>query len=356
MATPLKLDTHKFRKVRALMERGSTDGERDTARRKATEIAAKACMTLDAAIREDDRLLKLEDSKSPPPPPAQSAGPSWKDAFHEVFNSPEMEAQRAERNAKNAIKRDEVLKQYGSANAVFEPTPWEVSLRDAIEPFSQLNPYVCDITGENRVFTQRLDGEMAGDLLKGTDRARAAIASAIPMPTSIGAALAEAKAWDKLRRDRGLFFDSYAFGYNEESEVYVRRTMIEEYLAMAPVASWQDMEDRFAWKRHESEMEYLDPVERDDPFMDRIEEDFKILRAMADAQSQAPANPSGDTSGAQNGRAQNGRRTNADKAAEVQRMLIDEPGMSDRAIGRAVGVSPQTVTNWRNRLKASAAA
>ncbi|PWE52894.1 winged helix-turn-helix domain-containing protein [Metarhizobium album] len=187
-----------------------------------------------------------------------------------------------------------------------------------------------------------MDGEQCGDFLKGTPRACAAIAAAYPMPRTIGEAMAEVKVWNKLRWDRGVFHDDI-YGYNEEPEVHVRTKMVEDFLATAPVQNWQDLEDRFAWKKYEFESEYLDPVVRNDPFMDRIEDDFRILRdrATTPTQSEERLQP------AQNGQ----RRTNADKATMVREILTAEPSLSDREISRRAGVSPQTVSNWRARLK-----
>ena len=50
--------------------------------------------------------------------------------------------------------------------------------------------------------------------------------------------------------------------------------------------------------------------------------------------------------------AQSGRRTNADKRADVLSMLDAHPDLSDREIARRVGVSPQTVNTWRKKAAA----
>ncbi|CDN96065.1 hypothetical protein [Agrobacterium tumefaciens] len=277
-ASASTLDIDKFRKVHALMTGGATDGERAAAKNRCEAIAKRAGLTLNQAVKaaKAPKPQKFDDAAAARAwadqrEREQQAAEEPRNIFEEIFNSPEMKAQRAERMAKNAVKRARIVKEYGSVQAVFKMTPWEMALRTAIAPFSQINPYDCEITGETRFFTQYLDGEMASDFFKGTDRARAAIAKAIPMPTSIGEAFAEIKAWNKLRWDRGLFYESFAFGYTEESEVQIRQRLIEDYLKTEPARSWQDLEDRLAWQKYEIENEYLDPVERDDPFMDRIE-------------------------------------------------------------------------------------
>lgn len=197
-ASASTLDIEKFRKVHVLMTRGATEGERASAKGRCEAMAKKAGLTLNQAI-------KAAREPKPQKFDAAAAARAWTDQrereqqaaqkprniFEEIFNSPEMKAQRAERMAKNDVKRASVLKEYGSVQAVFKMTPWEVALRAAIAPFSQINPYDCEITGEKRFFTQYLDGEMASDFFRGTPRARDVIAKAVPMPKTIGEAFAE---------------------------------------------------------------------------------------------------------------------------------------------------------------------
>jgi len=320
--TASNLDIERFRKVYALVANGATEGERAAAKARASKIAAKAGMSFNEAVS------KLDEPIQQPKP---------RNIFDDLFNSPEMKAQRSDRQRKNAVKRELVLKEYGSIRAVFDPTPWEQALRAAIEPFSVIMQYAC-VSGVDRRYTAFMDGEQAGDAIQGTARAKAAVALAYPMPTTILDAMNEVKAWNKLRWDRGLFFESSAWGYNEEPEVFVRQRLVEEFLAGEPVKSWEDMDARLAWKKYEFENEYLDPVERDDPFMDRIEADFSILRGLYEN-----SNPQAAT--VQTG----GHRTNADKRAAVMSILDTQPELSDREISRRLGVSPQTVGNWRKR-------
>ncbi|SFJ61600.1 winged helix-turn-helix domain-containing protein [Aerobium aerolatum] len=314
--TASKLDTDKFRKVYALVTGGVTEGERAAAKARAEVMAAKAGMTLKQAVSSLDKME----------PKTASGG------FADFFKSdPFFKAQADERARKDAIKREKVLKRYGSVRAVFEPTPQELALRDAITPISVLMPYAC-VSGIQRTYTAVLDGEMAGDFMKGTDRVKAAVWSAIPMPSNLGDALDEIKVWNQIRWDRDLF-SGYG-GYQPDAEVEVRTRLIEDFLNTEPVRSWQDMESRFAWISYEWQSQWLDPTEREDPTMDRLEADFVTLRNVYDR----PAAP-----------VQSGRRTNADKRADVLSMLDANPDLSDREIARRVGVSPQTVNNWRHR-------
>ncbi len=313
------LDTAKFRKVHALMQGGATEGERSAARMMAGKMAARAGMTLEQAVSSLDKVE----------PRAASA------SFADFFRAdPFFKAQADERTRKNAIKREQVLERYGSVQAVFDPTPWEAALRETITPISVLMPYAC-ASGVQRAYTSVLDGEMAGDFMKGTVRAKAAIWGAIPVPSNLDDAFDEIKIWNQLRWDRGLFC-SYG-EYRPEAEVEIRTQMIENFLNSEPVKGWQDMESRFAWILYEWQSQYLDPTERDDPVMDRLEADFATLRNVYDH----PAAP-----------VQSGRRSNADKRAAVLSMLDDHPNLSDREISRRVGVSPQTVNTWRKKAAA----
>lgn len=314
--TASKLDTEKFRKVYALVAGGVTAGERAAAKARADVMAAKAGMTLKQAVSSLDA-----------PAPEVASG-----RFADFFKAdPFFKAQADERARKDAIKREQVLKRYGSVRAVFEPTPWELALREAIAPISSFMPYAC-VSGVQRNYTAILDGEMTGDFIKGTVRAKAAIWAAIPMPSNLGDALDEIKFWNQLRWDRGLFC---GYGeYSPEAEVEIRTRMVEDFLNTEPVKGWHDMENRFAWISYEWQSQWLDPTERDDPVMDRLEADFVTLRDIYDH----PAAP-----------VQTGRRTNADKRAAVLSMLADNPALSDREISRRAGVSPQTVSNWRKK-------
>lgn len=265
------LDMERFAKVWALANRGATEGERAAGRSRAEAMASSAGLSL------ADAVARLFDSA-----PMRPDNP-----FYAFFHSPEKRAEMAERARRDAIKRDRVLREYGSVRALFDRTPWEIALRKAVESFSIIMPYAC-ISGVERTYVAVMDGEISGDCIEGTDRAKEAIAAAYPMPISIGAAMEEVKQWNKLRWDRGLF---HHYGYNPDAEVLVRNAMIEKFLEVVPVCNWQDMEDRFAWKRYEWESQWLEPQERDDPFMDRLQEDFRILRAKFEAATEQRVSP-----------------------------------------------------------------
>lgn len=310
----MTLDLERFQKVWRLANEGSTEGERVAAKSRAEAMAAKAGMTLQHAVS------KLGTQSTEPP-----------SFFDWMKSDPFFKAQAEERELRDAKRRAEVLKRAGSIRAVFDPTADEIALRAAIEPFSVLMPYSCP-SGIQRRYTAALDGEITGDNIAGTARARVSVTAACPFPVNFGQAIAEVKKWDRLRLDRSAFVN---YDWSPDAEVDLRCRMVEEYLNTAPAENWQDAEDRFAWLRYSWQRQWFEPEkERYDPATDRLEADFATLRALYDRQA-APV--------------QNGHRTNADKRAAVLSMLASYPELSDRQIARRVGVSPQTVNNHRRK-------
>uniref|UniRef100_UPI003D232D32 winged helix-turn-helix domain-containing protein n=1 Tax=Roseixanthobacter psychrophilus TaxID=3119917 RepID=UPI003D232D32 len=103
--------------------------------------------------------------------------------------------------------------------------------------------------------------------------------------------------------------------------------------------------------RHDGQWSNLS--DRDRQFLDRLEADFAFLRAAAQITQSGRA--SDETNAPEEGISapiQFGRRTNADKRADVLHMLDERPELSDRDIARRVGVSPQTVNTWRRKKRA----
>lgn len=157
--------------------------------------------------------------------------------------------------------------------------------------------------------------------------------------------------WSKLHSDRQLFVDGE---YRDHMEVDARKDILEQELWSKPVENWDDMEARFAWDQFEWDRQWIDPEgheRRDDDKMERLRQDFVILRKLYEAPAQNGHDLHHLYGGADNpprGSA-HFRRRNADKRREVVSMLDAEPALSDREIARRCGVSPQTVGNWRRR-------
>lgn len=317
------IDLKKFRKVHALMTGGATDGERAAAKARAEAMAMKAGMTLQEAVSSLDT-----------PPAAKPVNifegfDDWMEEKEPGYKAKRAQ-ERAARNSREDQRRAEVLAQYGSEAALFARTAWEAALDAAIAPLATWDHWT-DSDGVKHRFTDTLDGKRPKigfwHLDDITPAIREAVMTAYMWPSNLDTALQEVKAWDRLRWDRGLFGGEW----NHYAEVECRILLLEHELDTGrPAASWEDVQARFDWKRYEFERQWIDPTERCDPFLDRLEADIAAL-----AQLVQPV--------------QSGRRTNAGKRADVLSMLDAHPDLSDREIARRVGVSPQTVNSWRHR-------
>ncbi|SMC92368.1 Homeodomain-like domain-containing protein [Fulvimarina manganoxydans] len=324
--TASKLDTTKFQKVCALMRDGATEGERAAAKHRAETMAAKAGMTLQEAVSN------LDMATTPKPASFFDGFDDWMEEKEPGWKA-ERAREKAERKARDDVRRAAVLEQHGSEEFLFARTMSEIALDAAIEPFATWE-YWTDPDGTRHRYASTLDGMDAGILWKEqeiTPAVRRAIIEAYPWPSKLDDALREVKEWDQLRLDRGLFCGEWS----HYVEVEIRIRFLERELNEGrPATSLDDIQARFNWKRYEFERQWLDPTERDDPFLDRIEADFGILRRAFTRSALQPITT---------------RRTNAVKQATVLSMLDTHPELSDREIARRIGVSPQTVNTWRKK-------
>ncbi|WP_323715654.1 hypothetical protein [Paracoccus aminovorans] len=124
-ATAPKLDTTKLRKLRALIDRGATAGERKAARAQATLVAAKAGLTLAKA------LAQLDAPVQPQPGNFFAGFDDWMEEREPGYKAREA-ARRAEEEALRQARCRELLAVYGSEDAVFAPTEPEAAIRDAL--------------------------------------------------------------------------------------------------------------------------------------------------------------------------------------------------------------------------------
>lgn len=319
------LDLDRLRKVRALMDRGATEGERAAARRKAELIAKAAGMSLAEALSKLDM---------PPPPPAGNIFDGFDDWMEgkEPGWKARQAAKRAAQDVREARRRHELLAIYGTEAQLFARTERELVLNAAIEPLATWDHWTGGDGAVHR-YAVTLDGKrpLCG-IWRETDitsAIREAVTGAYPWPETLVGALREVKEWDSLRFDREVFCSPHE--WNHYAEVECRVTLLEHALECGqPAASWDDVQARFDWKRYEFERQWIDPTARDDPFLDRLEADFSHLRQTA---------PS----------VQSGHRTNAAKRESVRSILDTQPELSDREIARRAGVSPQTVNTWRRK-------
>jgi hypothetical protein len=268
---------------------------------------------------------------------------------------PGYKAQRAkefaEREERNDIRRKEVLSQYGSEQALFARSSLEEILLEAVAPLVDEWGSWTDEEGTEHEFPVVIDGHkpkfITWYLDDVTPAIREAIISALPIPAHLSDVLAELKSWDRLRWDRGLFCRSGE--WNPYAEVECRFALLEHALEEGqPALTWDDVEARFAWKRYSFERTWIDPTERDDAFLDRLEDDVANLRKRhenASVQRGQQETPRSDE-------IRRMSRSNAEVRKAVLSILDTSPELSDREISRRVGVSPQTVGNWRKRVSA----
>ena len=350
-ATAAKFDTEKFRKVCRLINEGATEGERAAARARAEAMASRAGMTFKQA-------LSTFDSKPAPKPANFFEGfDDWMEE-REPGHKARQAQKNADRQSRKAMKRAEILKTFGTMKAFFDATPMEEALIKAATPFARREVHK-DFCGTRRNFTVELGGCSSDMWLmeKTSEDAKAAIRDAIPFPETIRGLLDEYLMWKALRHDREAFIDSE---YNHRREVELRSRLVQEELKTRPVASWDDMQARFDFKRYEWESQWIDPQERKDDEADRLEADFAILRDLYVKHCQPPEHPAqnpNDEKGLHTVETPaTGYRTNADRKAAVLAAIRDNPGLGDREIANIAGVTRQTVNNWRRRFRAPEAA
>lgn len=331
MGATQTLDAEKFAKVRVMMDRGATEGERAAARTRAEAMAKRAGLTLKQAMSKMDKKAKAEAPK-----PQQQAGGDWRDVFRNFDDWMEAKEpgykarkakEKAERDSERARQRAEALKVHGSAAAIFALTDMERALYDAATPYAKREWYDDWIEGRF-AFTQELGGVKATMWPeRSPEYVHDVIRKAWPMPDTLPGVLDELRMWDALRDLRELFIDGE---YNHHAEVELRIWLLAKALDECPARDLNDVKARLQWAQHREPYEYK-------PMVARLLADLERLTAQADT-------PSGSTPTL--------RRTNADKRRDVLSMMDSQPDLSDREIARRCGVSPQTVGNWRHRRAA----
>ncbi len=348
-ATASKLDIDKFAKVYRLIAEGATKGERTAAHARAEAMAGRAGMTLKQAASKLDSRTKAK--------PAASPSSDWRDVFRDMDDwmeakHPGYKAKQAAKNAareeRQAKRRRELLKLFGSVSAVFDMTEIERALYDAATPFAERSAGTNWCGTKPMSFTSRIGGAAEFRFLDEAEPAAvAAIRDAWPMPATLPALLAEALMWAGLRDDRSVFVESE---YRHHAEAEARIEILEHELHNRPAETWDDVEARFGWERHKFERQWLDPTEeKPDGLMMTLRRDFEMLRRRYEAPVQDGHDVhhrDGYADTARQGGARS-RRTNADKRRDVLSILDIEPGLADREIARRCGVSPQTVGNIR---------
>lgn len=316
-------DTEKFRKVYTLVKKGATAGEREAAKSAATRIASKAGMTFQEAIRK----IEVSDFAST----ATDTSPS--SPFEDFFNQPEFKAVREKRERENASKRSELLKKYGSIDAIFAETDREILLSNAVDHLKIWEEYIDTNTGKCERYVSSLDGcEYFWSFDKMTPSVLKAVTQAYPVPSNLDAVLLEYQEWGQLYQHRYLFD-----GREHSTWVSARVLVLEKILNTRPVQNWRDMQARMGWWQEIISWEMAHHDDWEEQFHARMADDLEFLRKQTNASVQSGQPPVN-------------HRTNADKGADIREMISKHPDLSNREIARRLGVSPQSVINWRSRM------
>ncbi|MFB0488391.1 hypothetical protein ABIE45_000977 [Methylobacterium sp. OAE515] len=179
-----------FAKVRTLHDSTTNPGEKASAAARMTALASKAGTTVAEAVS------KLDTPQ--PKIPAQAMAES----FNAFFNTPEMRAERAERETRRRIEAATIVQRYGSEDAVFADTPIEAALRAACEPLLGL--------GETWETGYSLAGwGSLGSRHQMPASLRDAVSRAWPMPETVATAWIEYEATDRLTHERYVVDDYY---------------------------------------------------------------------------------------------------------------------------------------------------
>lgn len=335
-----KLDIEKFRKVHALISKGATAGERSAAKARAEAMAARAGMTLSQAVS------KLDGNEPAKPASIFDGFDDWMEEREPGYKARET-VKKAEKAAAEAVRRKEVLAKYGTEQALFARNERERLLAAAVHDMAQWRDWTDD-DGTVHTYADRIDGKTEfwkrRDL---TERVYVAVFNAYPVPHTLGDVLAEYQDWQALERERDPFCGGE---WNHHREVEARIAVLKDELDNRPAATWADMNARMGWWEERLSWDFTESLEEERLRKERIAADLNFLRCCNSNVGVQVGQPEKITSS----ETRNQSRSNADIRNAVLSMLDSSPELSDREISRRIGVSPQTVNNWRHRRHASA--
>lgn len=328
-----KLDIEKFRKVHTLISKGATAGERAAAKARAEAMAMKSGMTFAQAVS------KL-DGKAPVKPANFFEGfDDWMEEKEPGYKA-RCAAKRAEKAAADAIRREEVLSKYGTEQALFARNERERLLAAAVHDLAEWRDWT-DEKGTVHTYADRIDGKTDFWKRQGlADRVYVAVSGAYPVPSELQDVLTEYDAWRALEVERGLFCGGE---WNHHREVEARIAVLKDELDNRAAASWDDMAARMAWWEENLSWDFTPSLEEERLRKGRIAADLMSLGKHSSHVQH------GQTETGTASETRNQSRSNADIRRAVLSMLYESPELSDREIARRIGVSPQTVNNWRRR-------
>lgn len=318
---PSKLDIKKFQGAQMLASQGATSGERTAAKAAAERLSAKAGLT----VSEAEAIASRHQT---PETPVTSQARNF---FEEMFNTPEFRAEKEKRAKRDAAEREQLLRRYGSEEAIFEDTERERLLSEAVNHLKDWHQSVS-ADGEAYRYVSGLAGCTSFyDVERVPKAVITAVSRAYSIPSDLRGILTEYQEWGELYHARYLFavVDHWCW-------VDARIAVLEKILDTRPVQNWQDMRARMDWWAEILSRGIHHAKGWEECFAKRIAQDHDILEDLVSAP-------------VKNGQTLK-RRTNADKAADAIDLIRAHPEASTRDLARRAGVSPQTILNWRQKL------
>lgn len=332
------LDMEKLRKVRALMDGGKTEGERQAARLKAEAIAARAGLTLKAALSRLDATVK-QTAGNPfaTKNPFQDFG-DWMEAKEPGWKAREAQ-RRAEKEAARQARCRALLAEYGSEDAVFAPTATEAALREALAHLEEPG---------NTLWVYRDFRYIEGP----TPEMWAAMRGAGLVPATLPEAWGAYEAHEARTDARCAFAPDYTPWQWEEAW----RSALEWLLNHLRTPTAEGIAARLSWLEHRANQDMAPDPEQERVLIASLRADFTAFAASkivpsADAQP-APSTTAAAPKVGRNRQASTATSATAQRRAAVLDLLATAPGLPDREIARRVGCSPQTVGNIRRRRMA----
>jgi hypothetical protein len=318
---PEKLDTKKFAKIYSLMNSTTYDGEREAARDRAEAIACAAGMTFDEAV---DTISTL--ASSPPEPATTVHNPFAGFADYMEKHEPGYKARAAEeahqREEARLKEQADLIERYGSEDAVMAPCGKEALLEKACAHLAEVDEdgYMSNLDGWGPVSKNE-------DL---PDSVRQAVSKAYPLPTTVVGAWDEWQYWNRRWHERRTIEPDLEF---HPLPVSARLAVLEELLFSLPAKTLEDILTRLDRFEELCNQGFYVENEDQDRFIKQFRNDVGFLSNGVQSGRQAPF-------------------TNAKKRDAVLEYLKcpERSLLSDREIARIVGVSPQTVNNWRKRV------
>jgi hypothetical protein len=324
----------KLSKLLALAS-SDNDAEALAALRKAkSALAAEGLDFKDVAARMKGGPSKVD---TPRQNTTQSSGGFSFDGFGDWMEQrePGWKAKQAEANANRAMeraaKRREILERYGSEEAAMARDPREQALHNAALPWLE-GPFQPN--GDEPHLVGRWHRRMGGWELyqfraEPADPCRAALLAAIPLPTTIREAREEAQYWEIRDDELCHVFEDWNDTSLDLPAAWRRNKVRDMWTKELPIVTLDDILVRLEYAAEEIGMRTV---------CDAVPSILDAFRTLV-MQREAPV--------------QSGHPLTAtERRARIVAMLSnpDTFGWSDRAIARAVGVSPTTVGGIRKQV------